>query len=162
MDEREKTDPKNSLKQQKRLAFIATIVLMLMFIMVVVITRRLTVDDLPETGVESVVYEVNSFFDDVDIDPDDGICDTDPAPGVVACTLRAAMQQSNSDGKPSRIEFSSILEDEEGVIEIVLNSPLPEIIKNGESADDYDLVIEGNTDDPEPDSRKVIIRINNE
>jgi len=160
MDEQNPSDPKNSIRKHKKLTLAVSMILMLLFVMAVIITRRFNISSLPETGAKSELYIVDSLIDEEDLDIEDGICDVEPSPEKISCTLRAAIQQSNNDGQPSRIEFSDSLKNESGIIEIVLNSPLPEITEGGESSGAYDLEIAGNIDNPDP--RKVIIRINSE
>ena len=43
-------------------------------------------------------FTVNSVWDMVDYTPGDGVCDTDPDPLYVVCTLRAAVQEANAAG----------------------------------------------------------------
>ena len=43
-------------------------------------------------------FTVYSVWDMVDYAPGDGVCDTDPDPLYVVCTLRAAVQEANAAG----------------------------------------------------------------
>jgi CSLREA domain-containing protein len=44
----------------------------------------------------ALVFIVTSTADAVDVNPGDGICDSNPSPSVQVCTLRAAVQEANA------------------------------------------------------------------
>src|SRR5918998_5882978 len=54
----------------------------------------------------SNIHTVNENGDQSDTNPGDGVCDADIAPGVGGCTLRAAIQESNDNPGPDRINFN--------------------------------------------------------
>jgi hypothetical protein len=54
---------------------------------------------------ESATYEVNSTADAADANTADSSCDADPSPSVVACTLRASVQQANASGGPDAVDL---------------------------------------------------------
>lgn len=50
-------------------------------------------------------FTVNSLLDSLDINPGDGVCDSEPGPATV-CTLRAAIQEANALAGADSISFS--------------------------------------------------------
>jgi CSLREA domain-containing protein len=53
-----------------------------------------------------VTLTVNSILDDADADPGDGVCDTNDGVGDGPCTLRAAIEEANTEVDSVEIEFA--------------------------------------------------------
>lgn len=97
-------------------------------------------------AVQAAIFTVNSTDDDPDNNPGDGNCRTGQL--IVSgpfflqeCTLRAAMEEANSDTGMDEIRFSSVLPMVAGVVEIYPSSQLPvlfnPVLIDGYSHPDY-------------------------
>ncbi len=81
----------------------------------------------------AATFTVNRIFDDSDMNPGDGSCDTNPKDPVTWCTLRAAIQEANATPGADTINFAI---EQTGVQTIEPNSPLP-IITDPVTIDGY-------------------------
>lgn len=84
-------------------------------------------------------FQVTSTADASDDSPGDGVCDTDDSVGDGPCTLRAAIEEANSDTNRDKVEFSNI-PTTNGFATISLNGELSveeEINIAGETAPNY-------------------------
>ena len=74
-------------------------------------------------------WTVTSTGDDGDLDETDAVCDTDPMPGIINCTLRAAIEEANAYSGANRISFR--IPDSTVACgppcEIMPDTPLPEL-----------------------------------
>jgi hypothetical protein len=72
----------------------------------------------------AATYTIDSQADQVDLDPNDGVCET----AFGACTLRAAIMEANQpEGTPDKIVFSSLFNGEPGDNIIVGETEFPRI-----------------------------------
>ncbi len=90
-------------------------------------TANVTTQDDPQPS----EILVSAVADHPNADPDSGICDTgqpEPAPGVLHCTLRAAIQAANNYDETVFIEFwEGIATNAEGRSIFTPQTPLPDI-----------------------------------
>ena len=61
------------------------------------------------TGAPAANFLVYNHLDQVDVNPGDGLCDADPSPSGITCTLRAAVMEANALGGPDviRVNFAT-------------------------------------------------------
>jgi hypothetical protein len=90
---------------------------LLMAAMVILLTQRSAHADS--------TFTVNYAGDEGDLNPGDSVCDTLPHPQLVACTLRAAMEEANATEGDDTIDFD--IGGRSGVKTIKPNSELPSI-----------------------------------
>ena len=87
----------------------------------------LAITALPVSAAETFV--VRSTQDGGDVNVGDDVCDANPGPQVVRCTLRAAIEEANGDGDRDRIAFRIGGANATGVKVIAPTPALPDIIQ---------------------------------
>jgi len=139
------------LKKYTKVIVLGVVVTVLLVVFIVILYRK--IEDIGNLPVSQQVnqYIVNLESDESDADISDMVCDIDTkTKNQHECTLRAAIEQANSNKLSDKITFSG----EVSVIQ--LTAPLPKIINEVEGKD---IVIEGqinNSGELDPDM--IVIR----